>query len=144
MTIREMLSDDIGRALAFWRGTPGMGLRSLDDTEAGIAAFLRRNPGLSFVAETDDGVLVGAILCGHDGRRGSLYHLAVAQAARGQGVGRALAEAALDALRGEGIKKASLVVFRNNENGNAFWEAIGFRSRDDLCYRDRVLDEMNV
>ena len=51
-------------------------------------------------------------------------------------------EAALAALRAEGIHKAALVVMARNLKGNAFWEQLGFTPRPDLVYRDKVLDEM--
>jgi len=51
---------------------------------------------------------------------------------------------AVNALADEGIKKAALVVFVDNKKGNAFWESIGFFKRDDLNYRNIVIDEMKV
>ena len=86
-----------------------------------------------------DGKIVGAILAGHDGRRGYLYHLAVAQAARRRRIGSALVSAALEALAREGIRKAALVAFGTNASGNAFWERMGFTVRGDLVYRDKVI-----
>jgi len=53
-----------------------------------------------------------------------------------------LVEAALEALRAEGIHKAALVVMANNTDGNAFWEQLGFTNRPDLVYRNRELDEL--
>jgi len=121
-----------------WRDTPGMGLNSLDDSRAGIERYLECNPASCFIAVKENRI-VGAILCGHDGRRGYLYHIAVAAAERGQGVGSALLDAALAALDKQGINKASLVVFAHNAGGNRFWEKRGFAVREDLVYRDRVL-----
>ena len=51
-------------------------------------------------------------------------------------------EAALAALRAEGIHKAALVVMTNNAAGNAFWERLGFTTRPDLVYRNCELDEL--
>ncbi len=136
--IRTMLISDYEAIYSLWAGTSGMGLRAVDDSRKGIEVFLQRNPGTCFVAERE-GRLVGAILSGHDGRRGYLYHLAVKEQERGQGIGSALLEAALEALAGQGIQKASLVVFSENSLGNRFWEKNGFSVRDDLLYRDRVI-----
>ncbi len=142
MLLRVMTTADYDKAYALWTGTPGMGLRSLDDSREGIVRFLRRNPATCFVAEEGDR-LAGILLCGHDGRRGYIYHTAVHPDFRRRGLGKALVDAALGALRAEGIMKAALVVFSANETGNAFWEAIGFETRKDLVYRNKSLNSEN-
>jgi len=122
--IRPMTIDDYDRVLALWDGTPGIGLGTADSREA-IAGYLERNPGLSLVAEAgrDGPAVVGAVLCGHDGRRGYLYHLAVDPAARRNGVGRALVAHCMDALAALGIERCHILVFRDNGPGTAFWLA---------------------
>ena len=141
MNIRPMTIADYDQLHALWLSTPGMGLNDLDDSREGIARFIARNPRTSFVA-AQDGELIGAIMCGHDGRRGYIYHNCVRADRQGEGIGRALVEAALDALKAEGIHKVALVVFDRNEKGNAFWEKIGFTTREDLVYRNRSLTEL--
>lgn len=138
--IMRMADYDALREL--WQATPGMGLRSLDDSREGLERFLARNPNTCFAARSA-GELVGCILSGHDGRRGYIYHAVVAEQARGQGLGRRLVDRALEALRAEGIHKAALVVFADNAGGNAFWEALGFTRRGDLIYRNRSLNDDN-
>jgi ribosomal protein S18 acetylase RimI-like enzyme len=138
MNIRPMTLGDYDAVYALWLATPGIGLNATDDSREGIEAYLRRNPNTCFVAE-NGGALAGVTLCGHDGRRGYIYHTAVAISERGHGVGRALVEKALGALRDEGIAKAALVCFKGNDTGNAFWEALGFGRRDDLVYRNREI-----
>ena len=125
-----------------WCNTPGMGLNTMDDSRAGIERYLRRNPSTCFVAE-DGGEIVGAILAGHDGRRGFIYHTAVAIPFRGRGIGKALVERAMAALEQEGINKAALVVFSKNETGNDFWEKLGFSVRDDLNYRNKNIKPLD-
>ncbi len=137
--IRNMLISDYEEVYALWASASGVGLRTVDDSREGIEAFLKRNPDTCFVAEWE-GVLAGVILSGNDGRRGYLYHLAVREEQRGKGIGSALLEAALGALASQGIRKASLVVFTDNALGNRFWENKGFSVRDDLLYRDRVIE----
>lgn len=117
-------------ARALWDATPGVGLSEADQPQA-IARFLRRNPGLSFVA-THGTQVMGTMLCGHDGRRGLIHHLAVAPACRRMGVGRSLLAAGLDALRAEGIDKCHLLVFRTNHEGIAFWHALAASERTEL------------
>ena len=65
MRIRVLTMADYDLVYALWTGTPGMGLRSLDDSAEGIKRFLGRNPSSCFVAE-EGNRLAGAILCGHD------------------------------------------------------------------------------
>ena len=137
MTVRLMTMDDYEAVYALWLSCKGMGLNDVDDSREGVARFHERNPNTCFVAE-ERGV-VGAILSGHDGRRGFIYHTAVHPDARGQGIGTALVQHALSALKDCGISKVALVVFRRNEGGNAFWEKQGFTIRDDLAYRNLAL-----
>ena len=138
MIFRLMTMADYPACYDLWLHTPGMGLNSIDDSAEGIERYLRRNPNTCFVAE-EDGVLVGAILAGHDGRRGHISHTAVAGTAQRRGIGTKLVEHAMAALEQEGITKVNLVVFSHNEKGNAFWERLGFTLRDDLTYRNKSI-----
>ena len=130
MSLRPFRPEDIAAARALWQATPGVGLSAADAPQA-LAAFLARNPGTSFVAESE-GRLVGTILVGHDGRRGLIHHLAVAGDQRRAGLGRALVEAGLSALHSQGIDKCHLMVFADNAEGAAFWTAIGATRRAEL------------
>ena len=141
MQMRTMTIEDYDRVYALWMSCKNMGFNDLDDTREGIGRYLARNPNTCFVAE-ENGELAGVILAGHDGRRGFIHHMAVAEAYRRRGVGAALAERALEALKAEGIHKVALLAFKRNEAGNAFWERMGFTVRDDLNYRNRALTEM--
>ena len=78
---REFSIDDYEAALELWQRVEGVEVAEGDDKE-GIAQFVARNPGLSRVA-TDGSTIVGVVMCGHDGRRGHIYHLAVEPAYRG-------------------------------------------------------------
>lgn len=139
--IRPMSISDYDVLHALWLATPGMGLNTTDDSREGIARYIARNPHTSFVAEQGT-QLIGAIMAGHDGRRGFIHHACVQADHQGQGIGRALVEAALDALKAEGIHKVALVVFDRNEKDKAFWEKMGFTTREDLVYRNRSLTEL--
>ena len=142
MILRLLTPADYPALYALWTSIPGMGLNDVDDSPEGIARYLARNPATCFGAE-EDGALVGCILAGHDGRRGYIYHTAVQPAHQKQGVGHALVQAALTALKSEDVTKVALVAFRRNERGNAFWEKEGFTLREDLSYRNLSLTEMN-
>ena len=139
--IRKMRIEDYDGVYALWLSCRGMGLNDVDDSKEGILKYLKRNPDTCFVAE-EDGKIIGAIMTGNDGRRGYIYHTAVHPDHRRKGIGTKLAETAMDALKEEGISKAALVVFRRNEDGNAFWEKMGFTERDDLSYRNMALREL--
>ncbi len=140
MDIRLMAPEDYPQVYALWAATKGMGLNPADDSREGLERYLRRNPATCFAAE-EGGRIAGAILAGHDGRRGYIYHVAVAESSRRQGIGRELVRRAMEALQLQGIQKAALVVFASNQEGNAFWEKLGFTVREDLCYRNRSLQE---
>lgn len=122
--------DDFAAAHALWARTPGVALTDADSPDA-VARYLRRNAGLSFVAEAE-GELAGTILCGHDGRRGFIHHLVVAPSHRRCGLATRLLDAGVHALREEGMTKAHLMVFRANEDGLAFWRTVG-RERDEIA-----------
>ena len=138
MDIRLMTIEDYDQVYDLWLSCKGMGLNNVDDTREGIEKYLKRNPETSFVAE-EDGKIIGVIIAGNDGRRGYIYHTAVHPDHRHRGIGTKLVEAALEALNSVGINKVALVVFSRNEDGNAFWEKIGFSERHDLSYRNKAL-----
>lgn len=128
--IREMLISDYDMAIDLWKRTEGMGLSEADSRES-INDYLNRNPGMSFVY-TDQDKVVGTILCGHDGRRGYIYHLAVSKEHRGKSIGKKLVECSLKKLREEGIMKSHIMVIADNEVGNRFWETAGWELRNGI------------
>lgn len=129
-TIREMTLQDYDAVYALWSETEGIGLSSADTSER-IAAFLQRNPGMSFVAHVQ-GQLVGALLGGTDGRRGYLHHLAVRPQWRGAGIGYQLVARALAALKQAGVDRCHIFVYADNEAGKAFWKKVGWYERTEL------------
>ena len=141
--IREMKLEDYKGVHDLWMTIKGFGIRSVDDSEEGVERFLKRNPGLSVVAE-EDGKIVGCILCGHDGRRGCLYHVCVREDWRMHGIGKQMVVRCMDALKAEKINKVSLIAFTQNDIGNAFWKTIGWTKREDLNYYDFTLNEANI
>lgn len=143
MKIREMKIEDYDNVFALWRTIQGFGIRSVDDSREGIERFLKWNPGLSVVAE-EDGKIVGAILCGSDGRRGCLYHVCVHKDYRRQGIGKSMVVRCMEALKKLQINKVSLIAFTRNDIGNAFWKEIGWTKREDLNYYDFTLNEKNI
>lgn len=125
-----MTKADYDQVLAVWLSAEGLShLESREDYER----FIDRNPGLSVVArDTDTDQIIGAVWCGHDGRRGYLYHVAVAGGFRRQGIGTGMVNQCLANLEALGIKRCTLFIFVTNEPAERFWTAIGWKERVDL------------
>lgn len=134
-TIQPMTIEHYKAILSLWQVAEGVGLSDADSQE-GIARFLARNPGLSFVVYVGE-TLAGAVLSGHDGRRGYIHHLAVQPAYRRQGLGQALVEQCLAALAQAGIDKCHLFVFKQNEAALQFWQRTGWTERVELVIMSR-------
>ena len=141
--IRAMKIEDFDQVHALWMKISGFGIRSIDDSREGVERFLKRNPDCSVAAEKD-GQIIGSILCGHDGRRGCLYHVCVHPEYRNQGIGKSMVVFAMQALKKEQINKVCLIAFTQNDIGNAFWKEIGWTKREDLNYYDFTLNEENI
>ncbi len=141
--IRPMNIEDYDGVFSLWNTIQGFAIRSIDDSREGVALFIRRNPDTSVVAEYE-GKIVGAILCGHDGRRGCLYHVCVHKDYRRHGIGKAMVVYCMEALKREHINKVSLIAFTKNDVGNAFWKSIGWTKREDLNYYDFTINKENI
>jgi N-acetylglutamate synthase len=134
--IREFKDSDYDAVFALWKRAAGVVLRNVDAREP-VTAYLARNAGLSFVA-CESATIIGAVLCGTDGRRGYLQHLAVAPSHQRRGIGRRLAACCVDALTARGIDKCHLMVVADNHDAVAFWARIGWAERSDIRVMSRV------
>ena len=142
--IKIMTIDDYEKLFEMWQSTPNMGLRSLDDSKEGISFFLKRNPNTNFVAY-DNNKLIGAILSGHDGRRGYIYHTVVLPEYHRQGIATNLVDMAVKALQEEGITRVCLNVMETNEQGKKFWIDRGWEKKDFLgFYSKAITDKENL
>ncbi|HEV2803455.1 MAG TPA: GNAT family N-acetyltransferase [Chthoniobacterales bacterium] len=137
VTTREFVVADYDDAVALWNAVDGIEICEGDSRDE-IAEYLRRNPGLSRVAEAD-GKIVGAALCGHDGRRGWIYHLAIAPTHRRQKVGQRLLDSCVDGLRNAGLKRAIILVAGDNPGGQQFWLRNGWETIDGAIAMTREL-----
>lgn len=125
---RELTPADYTAALDLWNRCEGV--RANESPEE-FARILLRNPGCCSAAEAA-GVLVGAVLGCHDGRRGYLYHLGVAAAWRRQGIGQQLVARSLAQIAAAGISRTTLFLVADNDEGEKFWRRLGWRLRTDL------------
>ena len=121
---RAFRISDYDAALELWHRVEGLEIADGDDKE-GIAQFLARNSGLSRVA-LDGSTIVGVGLCGHDGHRGHIYHLAIDPAYQGCGLGKRLLDECLNGLRKTGVKRVIIMVADDNQRGTKFWERVGW------------------
>ena len=138
---KVMTASDYDGVYELWTNTPGMGINSTDDSREGVEKYIKRNPTTSFVALVE-GKIVGVILAGHDGRRGFIQHLAVLPEFRKHGIASVLVGRAMNALEEEGIHKVALLAFKKNELGNAFWDKMEFKVREDVYYRNKNIHEL--
>lgn len=134
--LSPMTVADLEAVLGLWVRTDGVGLNE-SDTPDRLLAFLDRNRDLSLVARDGPG-LVGAVLCGHDGRRGYLHHLAVLPEYRGCGLGRQMVEACLGSLTVLGVLKCNVFLYADNNTGQQFWNHCGWKERCDLKVLQRA------
>jgi ribosomal protein S18 acetylase RimI-like enzyme len=125
-----MQIDDYDEVLRLWAACEGLSVRDADSRD-GVDRYLARNPGLSHVA-VREGRIVGSIMGGHDGKRGYIQHLAVAESARQQGVASRLVSLCVAALKREGIEKSHVHVLKHNLTGNAYWTRLGWRQRSEI------------
>ncbi len=132
-----MAPEHFEEVIQLWDATDGVMLTDTD-TPTGLTSYLTRNPELSYVAVTNDRI-IGAVLCGHDGRRGYLHHLSIIPEFRSQGIGRQLVAACLDSLKSTGIKRCNLFVFTDNEPGKEFWLKDNWFEWSEIRMMQRVI-----
>lgn len=134
---RPMFPEDFDALYELWTTTPGVDV-TRGDTADGLHCFLDRNPGLSFVAESG-GQVIGAIMCGHDGRRGFIHHLVVYLPFQRQGIATTLVARSLSALASKNIEKCHLFIRKDNHAGMLFWKNSGWQERIELSMASYTL-----
>jgi ribosomal protein S18 acetylase RimI-like enzyme len=133
-TIREFrFPQDYQAVYELWQTAgPGIHVRRSDEPDE-ILKKLQRDPDLFLVAEQNDQV-VGTVIGGFDGRRGMMYHLAVAANSRQRGIGAALMQALEERLTAKGCIRYYLLVTRDNAQAIGFYEAHGWSRMDLYAY----------
>ena len=143
LLIRAMLPEDYDKVSKLWMSIKGFAIRSIDDSREDVERFIKRNPSTSVVAQKGDRI-VGSILCGHDGRQASFYHVCVSKSCRRQGIGTKMVVYCMNALKEQQINKIALIAFTKNDAGNAFWKQIGWTRKTDVNYYEFTLNQENI
>lgn len=139
ISIRALQREDYAALTALWQATPGMGMDSASDNPQVFARFLARNPTLNYAA-FHNATLIGVAMCGEDGRRGTLYHVAVHPDFQHQGIAHALVAKCEMALKALGIPKARLMVLRDNVSAQHHWAKSGWENPAQVLYYSKVLN----
>ncbi|MBR5337089.1 MAG: GNAT family N-acetyltransferase [Lachnospiraceae bacterium] len=141
--IRKMTCEDYDDVNDLWHSIKGFVLRSIDDSREGVERFIRRNPDTCVVAE-ESGRIVGSILCGHDGRKGCMYHVCVSPDHRRRGIGKSMVSFALEKLKEEKINDVSIIAFSKNDVGNLFWNKLGWEMQDNINSYEIRINKENI
>ena len=130
--IREFhFPEDYNSVLNLWKGIEKGVHVGRSDTLAEIEKKIARDADLFLVAELD-GNIIGSVIGGFDGRRGLIYHLAVAAPLRGVGIGSRLMAEVESRLRAKGCLKCYLLVTRDNSEVGDYYQRRGWRHMHDI------------
>ncbi len=129
--LRSAVPADIPAVLALWEASAAP---TSTDTAAALERLLERDSDALVVAELA-GQIVGSVIAGWDGWRGSVYRLAVAPAHRRHGLGRRLLQKAEQHLDALGVRRMHAIVVGTDARAVAFWEATPWEhQRDQFRY----------
>jgi ribosomal protein S18 acetylase RimI-like enzyme len=124
--IRAGRSGDIDAVLGLWLGA---GAEPTHTDDAHSLRALLDHPLSALLVAVDGSALVGSVVAGWDGWRGSVYRLVVAPTHRRQGLGGRLLAAAEDHLRRVGARRLQAVVVDTEAQATAFWLATGWEQQ---------------
>lgn len=141
--VRKMTISDYAEVYKLWHSIKNFAIRQIDDSKEGIVKFLNRNKTTCVVAVCDKKI-VGSILCGHDGREATFYHVCVQEDMRNRGVATHMVNYIIDKLNKLSINKIRLVAFKENKIGNKFWKDIGFSQNKKMNIYEKILNNSNL
>jgi ribosomal protein S18 acetylase RimI-like enzyme len=141
----EVVEVDDELVAAFVRLTPQLSSSSPAPGADELAAIVASPATVMFIArDVETGEIVGSLTLAlfriPTGIRAWIEDVVVDQAARGQGVGEALNQAALSRARAEGAKTVDLTSRPSREAANRLYKRIGFEQRDTNVYRLKLSD----
>lgn len=120
--IREFnYPEDYPQVRSLWENTQKGMHFGRSDVPAEIEKKMARDPDLFLVAEID-GELVGTVIGGFDGRRGMVYHLAIAASQRRNGIADQLMDELEHRLISKGCIRSYLLVHAHNAEARALYE----------------------
>ena len=125
--LRTAVPEDVPAVLALWRASA---LPISTDTPEALAHLLRHDQGALIVAVAA-GEIVGSVIGGWDGWRGSIYRLVVSPAHRRQGLGRMLLAEAENRLRSLGARRMHAIVVGTDPRATAFWHVTVWEHQHD-------------
>ena len=139
--IREIQIEDYDDLIAFWQTLDGILLNDADSRE-NIERYLKRNPGMSFVAHDGEQVVASA-MAGHDGRRGYIFHVGVAPGYRRYGLARTILGMCYDRLREAGIAKCYIFLLKDNDSGEEYWNSQGWSACNEYNVMSKWIKEVS-
>ena len=119
-----MRIEDFDEIYKLWSSIQGLNLNKADEKES-VSAYLLHNPNQSYVCKLSNKI-IGTIMCGNDGRRAFIYHLAVLPEYQRKGIATELVRLAIDMQKQVGIDKCAISILNENVYGKNFWSNLGF------------------
>lgn len=126
IVVREMKESDIDQVLKLWNDIFGSSFLESSVTKEELIAYMKKNPDASSVACTEEGKVIGALLCGNDGIRGFIYHIAIYNEYRVNEIEKRLLERSLSKLKEIGIKTGFIFTQNNNHDMDVSFNSIGW------------------
>ncbi|MES4613875.1 GNAT family acetyltransferase [Ewingella sp. CoE-038-23] len=138
MDIRIYRQDDFDEVLTLWERCDL--LRPWNDPEMDIERKQNHSPELFLVAEVG-GEVVGSVMGGYDGHRGSAYYLGVHPDYRGRGIANALINRLEKKLIARGCPKINLMVRAENDAVVSMYEKLDYEIQDALTLGKRLIED---
>jgi ribosomal protein S18 acetylase RimI-like enzyme len=136
MKIAPAEAEDAAETTALWAAC---GLtRPWNDPLKDFNFALNSSASAVLVGRDEGGRIIASVMVGHDGHRGALYYLAVSPDHQGQGLGRAIHDAAIDWLRQRSVWKLNLLVRTDNLKVQAFYEALGYTQNQAVSFAKAI------
>jgi len=138
VSILDMSVNDLEESITLWSSIAELNFSAPFDTVERLTRFLQKNEKLSSVAKHENKI-VGALLCGNDGRRGFFYHIGVDPNYRKQKIATRMVKYSFEKLRNDNIDTCFLFTNDFNLEAQAFWKSVGFGHAPHVMYQSRTI-----